>query len=329
MRLVRRWLYPAAWLLVGIVITAALVKIAFQPGDEGKDDVPAATGELLEPTVSASMGAVSSTLTLSGTVSAVQAVPTKALSAGEVDYINVKVGRLVKKGDLLFSVRKPVESTTPTPHPSTSVVKPTSTKTAYRYFPSYATSTGVVSYLSVDVGESVDVGDVVVQIAPKRFEVTGTIKPVQLYALSNKTTNAQVTINGGPGAFQCTSFQVDVPLAGATGASDASSSTQGASDPSTGSISKFRCEVPDGLKVFPGLVAKVVKQEDRVEGVVIIPITAVSTTGTVSSVYVKRTTGRPVRMVIKLGISDGENVQVTSGLKAGARVLQFYPSAGN
>ena len=207
MSVARKWVFPILRIVIFAAIAVALVKIAFfaDPQVEAGPEFP--TGEIVEPQVAVTTGTILNNVEVPGTVAADAARPVPATLAGEVNDLAVPVGTTVAANDRLLTIRAEVPGVVA---PDGTVAAPT-----YKYVAVRSPIAGVVSNLAVIVGQVVSVGDVVGQVAPPTFSVTGSLKPDQLYRLLNQPTEATVTVTGGPAPFTCTGLALTTSLAGA------------------------------------------------------------------------------------------------------------------
>lgn len=297
MSIARKWVFPILRIVVFAAIAAALVKLAFfaDPVEQG-GEVP--SGEIVEPQIPVTIGTIQNDVVLSGSVAANGARSVKATAGGEVRQILVSGGTRVKKGTPLMVVRAELVNDNGTPYTETNTI--------------YANANGKISSLSVLVGQSVGIGEVVAQISPGTFNVTAPIPPEQLYRLLEQPTEAQVTVQGGPAPFACGSLQILTP----TG-----------SDPDGEAGTTVRCQVPADVRVFAGLVADMTIAGGIAENVLVVPMTAVQGAADSGIVYVIGEDGAQEERPVTLGLNDGVNVEVTGGLEEGEIILQFVPGA--
>jgi macrolide-specific efflux system membrane fusion protein len=302
----RKWVFPILRILVFAVIAAALVKLAFfaEPVEQGAE-VP--TGEIVEPQIPVTIGTIQNDVVLSGSVNANAAIPVKATFGGEVRQVLIRQGKAVKKGTAIMVVRADLVNSNGTPYQRTETI--------------LAGATGILSSFSVLVGQVVGIGDVVGQVAPQSFNVTATIAPEQLYRLTEQPTEAQVSVQGGPAPFACTNLTILTPLPGEGGGGDPSG------DPSAGAGTTVRCAVPHDVRVFPGLVADMTIAGGIAENVLTVPMTAVQGAADTGIVYVIKDDGSQEERPVTLGLNDGVNVEIKTGLEEGEIVLQFVPGA--
>jgi hypothetical protein len=166
----------------------------------------------------------------------------------------------------------------------------------------------------------VSVGDEVGKVAPGTLSVTGTLTPDQQYRLVGAPSQATVTLNGGPAPFDCTGLRV-----GAAPTTSTDTTGDGAAPASSGTVS---CAIPAGVTAFPGLGATVEITNGSAADVVVAPITAVQGTVQKGNVWVVADDGSNEKRAVGLGLTDGENVQITEGLAAGDTILEFIPVPG-
>jgi macrolide-specific efflux system membrane fusion protein len=310
----RKWVFPIVRILIFVVIAAALVKIAFFADTTQESQALVPTGAIVEPQVAAAIGTILNDVTVQGTVAADESRPILANLAGEVTEILAPVGTTVAADDKIFSIRQANEPVVR----EDGTLAPTTYKTSVVRAP----AAGVISALTVIKGQMVAVGDTSGQIAPPSFNVSASLAPDQLYRLLNQPTEATVTVIGGPAPFVCGSLTISTSL---SGAASADSTGTGGSTPASGTT--VRCAVPAEVKVFNGLQAEMSIPGGSAENVLIVPVTAVEGIAQAGNVYVPLEDGTNEVRPVVLGINDGENVHVVSGLSEGEMVLQFVPGA--
>ncbi|MEO8527751.1 MAG: hypothetical protein ABI435_01600 [Pseudolysinimonas sp.] len=303
MSVIRKRIFSILGLVVAAAIAVALIKLAFFGASTAAagGDVP--TGEVVDPQVTVMLGTVSNDVVLSGTVSADDAVPIKAPLDG-IATVDVGVGEVVAAGQQIGSIK----GTNASGRAITVAVD--------------APVAGTISALTVVTNQNVTAGAAWANIAPPGFYVTASVQPVDRYRLITAPTEAQVTVSGGPAPFTCTNLTVTTPLAG-SGSSDPSGDPNGAAAPGT----TARCVVPADVTVFPDLVAQLTISAGISENVLIVPVTSVLGAAESGVVYVVKDDGTTEERQVTLGLSDGVNVEVTSGLTEGELVLQFVPGA--
>lgn len=309
----RTWIFPIIRIVVFIAIAVALVKIAFFP-DPSAGSAPAfPTGAITEPEVPVALGTITNDVDVTGSVVADDALPVKATLAGDVQKLLIGVGQPVAADTPVLTIRSETPGVVNDDGTLSRPVVKTVTVTAG--------SAGVVSSIPVIASQAVAVGEVVAQVAPTTFSVTGPLAPEQQYRLLTRPTEAQVSITGGPAPFTCGALTITAPLAGAT------SGDEDAGAPPSTVGATVRCAVPAEVTVFAGLAAELTLAGGVAENVLIVPVTAVEGASGTGNVYVISDSGEPEAKPVRLGISDGINVQVTEGLEEGEMVLQFVAGA--
>jgi membrane fusion protein, macrolide-specific efflux system len=318
----RRWVFPILRVVVFAAIGVALIKLAFFNGATEGSDRLKPTGAISDPTAVVETGSIRNDVSLDATVYPDAAAPVRATAAGEVTKVAIAVGAGADTGTPVVVIKHPLGTASADGTP------------LYKTITITAGAAGTVSSLTVLVGQQVAVGDVIAQVAPPTFNVTGTIPSVDQYRLLSKPTEATVTIAGGPEPFTCTGLTITAPLAGSgsaggsDGASGASDGTAaGGSGASSSSGPTVRCAVPAGVTVFGGLAAKVKIGAGSADDALLVPATAVEGTGANGTVYRAGANGAaPTPVKVQLGIFDGTKVQIVSGLKKGDEILQYVPS---
>lgn len=294
MGIARRWVFPIIWMVIFAVIGAALVKLAFF-ADTTDDDAPEfPTGALTEPLATVERGTIRNDVTLSGTVGADPEVPARAEISGEVREVTVSEGQTVKKGQKLAVLRGYNE------------------RGGTVNWTLKAPVAGTLSAFDLLVGQQLGIGEEVARVAPPSFQVTATLAPEQQYRLTTLPEDAEVAITGGPAPFTCTGLTIEASASGQDAAA---------------SVATVRCAVPEDVRVFAGLAARVTIAGGVADGVLVVPTTAVEGGGGTGIVYLSDGSGEPAEREVTLGISDGSFVEVTDGLAAGDTVLQFVPGA--
>ncbi|MDQ1543383.1 MAG: hypothetical protein QOK08_1021 [Actinomycetota bacterium] len=314
MSISRRWIFPIIRLLIFLAIAIALVKLAFFASVDLPKSTATPTGSVSEPLATAKTGTVLNNVKVSGTIAADPATPVKATAAGPVVRILVHAGQAVKKGTAILTIESAVTGTGP------NAGKPKLVTVS-------SSAAGTLSGVSVMVAQEVAVGDPVAQVASSRFSVTGALQPEQLYRLLNKPTSATVTISGGPAPFVCTNLTISAAAATSSGADTAAGAGAGAGVGGSGDGTSMSCAVPTSVRVFDGLQAAVSIPGGSATNAIIVPVTAVEGIADVGIVYLEANGGAPHKEQVKLGLNDGKNVQVLSGLSVGDTVLQYVPGA--
>ncbi|GAB3467213.1 efflux RND transporter periplasmic adaptor subunit [Kineococcus endophyticus] len=332
MGVVRTVVLPALRLVVWALIALALLWIAFvRPSGRDADAAASPSAVVQPPATAITKGDVVNTVDLQGTIQADPATTVKATAAGQVGKVRAEVGDAVEKGTPLFTVVVTVEptttTTTTTGDPATPAPAPTATTKTVTVT---STVAGTLATLDVLAGQDVTVGQAVATVSPGTLTVSAPLTQAQQYRLLKPPTSAQVTVPGGPGAFECTGLRTGTPATGEGGSTGGSGGVDPYSgmpvDPSsTTTGATVTCAVPDGVQVFPGLSAAVDVTAGQASGVLLAPVTAVQGTVGTGKVWTVAEDGSTTEAPVTLGLTDGQNVEITGGVTEGQQVLQFVP----
>jgi len=327
---VRTVVFPALRLLVWALIAIALLYIAFGRGRPETAGAASPSAVLTPAETTVARGDVVNTVSLTATIAADPATTVKATAAGTVGRVRAAVGDAVEKGTPLFTVLVPVEETAPaTAADPTSPVPAAPAAPRTRTVTVTATVPGTLATLDVLAAQAVSIGDAVATVSPGTLTVSAPLTQDQQFRLLAPPTSASVTVPGGPGTFECTGLRTGVP--GTTPAPAPAPDPYGyggTTDPgATPTGATVTCRVPPDVQVFSGLSATVEVTAGRAAGVLLAPVTAVQGRVAQGSVWVLDAAGAPARTPVTLGLTDGENVEVRTGVTEGARILQFVPGS--
>jgi hypothetical protein len=181
-----------------------------------------------------------------------------------------------------------------------------------------AGSAGTVATLAVLKDQEVSVGADVVTISPGTLSVSAPLTQTQQFRLLAPPAAASAQAPGGPAPFQCEDLATNA----------ATTSGPPAPDPYTGMVAEaataqVTCRVPAGTTVFPGMSVDLTIDTGSVQQVLVVPLSAVLGTISEGTVWVVEADGDPAERQVKLGLTDGQQVQVTEGLVEGERILEF------
>jgi len=143
----------------------------------------------------------------------------------------------------------------------------------------------------------------ILRAAVDRFVLRADVTPAQLPLLVNAPVRVRAQLEGGGAAFTCTLLD-PVPTYDDAGAS------------------VYSCAIPSGVTAVEGMTGRMVIVLAEHEHVDALPIAAVS--GTVDDGEVRLPDG--TTRVVELGITDGQYIEVTSGLNEGDTVTLPSPS---
>lgn len=348
---VKRYLLTGLKVLLALVVTAALVKLAFFPDSEQTTPTAAQTGfSVSTPLVTVTKADVKSAVDIDGQVVADAPTQVPATSVGTVARLYFDNGATVTSGEPILTIKK-TETVTTTDNGSngsngangssdskgagsadssdSDSKADTTPKTTEKvtYIDVYAPATGTINY-SVIKDQETTVGTSIASISTGTYSATGTISAAQQYQLTQAPTSATITIKSGPAPFACGNLKIGTGTASApTNSTAAPKDTTDASS-GDGTTVQVRCAIPADKKVFPGLKATISIAVGEAKGALTVPLTAVQGNYATGKVWVVPDPAKPTKTVettVKLGINDGNQIVVTSGLKEGDSILQFVP----
>lgn len=318
----RRIIFPVLRIVIWAVIAVTLVVIAFKsaPQAEGDTETPSAVVTL--PQVAVAKGPITNTVTLTGQVVADPASAEKVTQLGKVTAVHAKVGDVVAVGAPLLEVtletpQEPLVTTNKeTGEETVTERKPKVTKTTMK-----ATTAGTVATFTAIKDQEVAVGDTFATISPGTLSVSASMLPEQQFRLLTIPTEATVTVTGGPAPFTCTGLRMGTAAAAPAEGADPTGAEPGATPSAS-----ITCAVPGDVTVFAGLAAKLEVTAGSAEDALLVPITAVQGSVETGNVWLAgEEGGEPVETAVKLGITDGTQVQIVEGVAEGDLVLQFVP----
>ena len=347
----KRYLLTGLKVLLALVVTAALVKLAFFPDSEQTTPTAAQTGfSVSTPLVTVTKADVKSAVDIDGQVVADAPTQVPATAVGTVARLYFDNGAAVTSGEPILTIKK-TETVTTTGNGSngsngangssdskgtgsadssdSDSKADTTPKTTEKvtYIDVYAPATGTINY-SVIKDQETTVGTSIASISTGTYSATGTISAAQQYQLTQAPTSATITIKSGPAPFACNNLKIGTGTASApTNSTAAPKDTTDASS-GDGTTVQVRCAIPADKKVFPGLKATISIAVGEAKGALTVPLTAVQGNYATGKVWLVPDPTKPTKTVettVKLGINDGNQIVVTSGLKEGDSILQFVP----
>ena len=347
----KRYLLTGLKVLLALVVAAALVKLAFFPDSEQTTPTAAQTGfSVSTPLVTVTKADVKSAVDIDGQVVADAPTQVPATAVGTVARLYFDNGAAVTSGEPILTIKK-TETVTTTDNGSNGSTgangssdskgagsadssdsdskADTTPKTTEKvtYIDVYAPATGTINY-SVIKDQETTVGTSIASISTGTYSATGTISAAQQYQLTQAPTSATITIKSGPAPFACNNLKIGTGTASApTNSTAAPKDTTDASS-GDGTTVQVRCAVPADKKVFPGLKATISIAVGEAKGALTVPLTAVQGNYATGKVWLVPDPTKPTKTVettVKLGINDGNQIVVTSGLKEGDSILQFVP----
>lgn len=346
----KRYLLTGLKVLLALVVTAALVKLAFFPDSEQTTPTTAQTGfSVSTPLVTVTKADVKSAVDIDGQVVADAPTQVPATSVGTVARLYFDNGAAVTSGEPILTIKK-TETVTTTDNgsngsngangssdskgtngsaDSSDSAADTTPKTTEKvtYVDVYAPTTGTINY-SVIKDQETTVGTSIASISTGTYSATGTISASQQYQLTQAPTSATLTIKSGPAPFACGNLKIGTGTASSS--TNSTAAPKDSTDTSSGDATtvQVRCAVPADKKVFPGLKATISIAVGEAKGALTVPLTAVQGNYATGKVWLVPDPTKPTKTVettVKLGINDGNQIVVTSGLKEGDSILQFVP----
>jgi hypothetical protein len=314
----RRIIFPALRIVIWAVIAVALAVIAFKSAPQAEGDTTSPTAVATLPQIAVTTGAITNTVNLTGQVVADPASTEKVTQVGKVTAVHAKVGDVVAAGAPLLDVtletpQDPLVTTNKeTGEETVTERKPKVTKSTLK-----ATTAGTIATFTAIKDQEVSVGETFATISPGTLSVSASMLPEQQFRLLTIPTEATVTVTGGPAPFTCTGLRM-----GAAGAPAEEPEPGAAAGTPSASIT---CAVPAGVTVFAGLAAKLEITAGSAEGALLVPITAVQGSVETGNVWRVGEDDEPVETPVKLGITDGAQVQIVEGVAEGDLVLEFVP----
>lgn len=305
--------FPVARIIIWAVIGLALLKLAFFSGATGApDDGLTPTAQFGQPQWVVGRGDVYNSVQVQASVVKDEASKVVSTVDGYVGFWAVEDGQFVNIGDPIVEMRKEVAGT-PGADGSTGA-------TQFTRHTLTAPVAGVV-HRSLLLNQTATIGGTVATIDPGTFSISGDLTPQDQYRLLTAPGTAEVTLQGGPATFTCE---------GVTVGTEVTQSSGDGNDPlggSTGSGSvKMSCPTPEGTRVFAGLTGTMTVTAGEALGVIVAPVTAVQGSFEIGRVWVvDPASGAQEERDVTLGLSDGQNIEVTSGLEEGETILQYAP----
>jgi hypothetical protein len=264
-------------------------------------------------------GDIASTIEVTGTVAADAAATVKSTAAGVVTRLHRAVGDAVEAGTPLLDVKVTLPSVE-----GTTVAAPDGTVTSTpprersRTVTIRAGSASTLATLTVLKDQEVSVGTDVATISPGTLSVSAPLTQTQQFRLLTPPAVASAQAPGGPAPFECAKLSTNAATTTGTQVPDPYTDM-----PAEATTAQISCQVPAGTTVFPGMSVDLTIDTGSVQQVLVVPISAVLGTVSEGVVWVVGPDGTPAERPVKLGLTDGAQVQITEGLVEGDEVLEF------
>jgi hypothetical protein len=177
-------------------------------------------------------------------------------------------------------------------------------------------ATGTLSAVLVPDKAEVTQGLPLLTISYAGFGITTAIPVDDQYRLYTGPQSAKVNITAGPGGIACPVVTPPVSLEPAEGVNG-----------STVNVPVL-CLLPEGTSVVAGLSARVGITTGSRTNVPVIPVGAVSGRAGQGEVTKINADGSRQVVTVGLGMTDGVNIEVTSGLTVGDTIAAIAPGLG-
>jgi hypothetical protein len=152
------------------------------------------------------------------------------------------------------------------------------------------------------------------------FGMSATLAPEDSYRLLTDKLTAKAEITNGPGPFDCS------VLTAASGDAAAPADSATPANGATSSGNPVLCAIPATVKALDGLAGLVAINSGQVTNALTLPLTAVDGSAQSGTVFVVGSSGKPSVRHVGLGVTDGNVVQITTGLRDGDVVLATPPT---
>ncbi|MCZ4101162.1 hypothetical protein [Streptomyces sp. H39-C1] len=171
-----------------------------------------------------------------------------------------------------------------------------------------ATARAEVLSVAAASGEQVPLGIPLVSLRSQGFALRAAVAPADRYRLTamDAGSRARASIDKGPGPFDC-------PVLGGPQQSDG------------GDLSVL-CAPPDNIRVFAGLRGILAIDLEKRGQVLTLPLTAVAGSADSGQVNLVDSAGNTTVHSVTLGITDGIQIEIRSGLTEGQSVAARPPA---
>lgn len=321
MGVVRQYVFPTARIILWAVIAAALVALALKGAELDPPDALQPTGEISESVIAVEKGSVTNAVTVPASVVSDPPVEIKATADGVIAEIQVDDAEVDKDTRVLWiKSEEPVE-------PVVEVDEETGEETVTEQDPKVTWTSALAPVdgtvdITVLKDQAVAVGETIGTVSPGTLSISGTLTADQQYRLVGATGKAEVTLKGGPAPFTCTGLTIgEAPADAVGGGGDVSMG-----EPPAEATGAVRCSIPPKVKAFSGLGGEIEITNGNAKDVVVVPISAVLGTSQTGKVWTVAQEGAEAEArEVRLGLTDGLQVEVTKGLKPGEQILEFTP----
>ncbi|MEY9213683.1 peptidase M23 [Thermobifida halotolerans] len=307
------------WIILGLAVAVLLGGLGFggyvlfssgvsASAPESPDAGPVAAGQPVE----VRRADIESRVVLDATIVAEPGVAVKARTGGTVARVWLADGQSVEQGAPVVTLTVPGaggEETGQAP----------ATETVVR-----APATGTLSGLGdLAVGDPVEPGEIA-RITEDEFRAVASVDPNDVYRFYDEPDEILLQIDQGPAPEACEFLSLG---AGSAAPQDSGGASDGEAGGGPEGALELACRVPDGLRVFPGVRGRLSIVTGQAKNALVVPMTAVRGAVDEGEVLLVLDDGSTQVREVELGISDGENIEVVSGLSPGDRVVDPVPLA--
>lgn len=166
---------------------------------------------------------------------------------------------------------------------------------------------GLIQSWVVPDGDQVRLGDPLVTIDPGRFLADAVVAPELLYRFFGPPIAINVKLDKGPAPFACPFSSLGAPISASE------------SDPSSVPV-HLKCSIPEDVRVFAGLRLKLAAVTGESRDTLLLPLQAVAGEADRGFVTLIDKQGSASRRDVRLGLTNGVNIEITQGLDEGDRV---------
>ncbi|MFE3458839.1 HlyD family efflux transporter periplasmic adaptor subunit [Nocardiopsis aegyptia] len=328
------------WIITGValvalagIVAAGFLLLPRLLGGAGGENMDAGQGalDMGGAPVEVQMGSVDSLMVLDATVRAEPGEDVEARNGGTVTRVWVTDGSLVDNGAPIVNVAVP--DTTAGDGDGGEDGEGGGTREVSLHAPVEGRVSGLED---LRVGDVLEPGAVVANVAPDEFRAVASVPANDLYRFYEDPHDILLEITEGPPAAECEFLSLGAAEGGAGDGGDAADEggefpgeefpgEVGGGTGGSGGSAELSCRVPSDLRVFEGVTGKMSIATGGAENVMVIPVTAVRGTSESGEVIVIASDGTEEVREVELGVSDGSSVEVVSGLSVGDQVLDPIP----
>jgi macrolide-specific efflux system membrane fusion protein len=156
------------------------------------------------------------------------------------------------------------------------------------------------------------------------FAVTAMVTAQNMYRVYGGIVAGRASLTSGPSGVTCTVVPVAPQGSGTPSGAQPPGAGPGGDDVLEAGLPTV-CLLPQRVRAFDGLPAKVGLQFATVHGALTLPVAAVAGSSQQGEVTVVNRDGAHETRQVRLGVSDGSLIQILAGLEPGEQVLAQAP----